>query len=105
MEDQSTTIRRSPAVIRHQPPSHRLPFSSSSNVTKCDGLFQAGERVAGRDELLTDVSLVADLDERLHHGLVGDFLLLVELAAAGVARGVDMSNDVSELADPADQVA
>src|SRR5262245_30376433 len=96
---------------RQAPPSRpllmprTLPTSIVSDVAEHHRLLQPRQRVAGRDELLADVALVADLDERFHDRLVGDLLLVVELAAAGVARGVDVADVVLVLADAADHVA
>src|SRR5207245_5735742 len=76
-----------------------------SDVAECHGLPQPVERVAGGDELLPDVALVTNLQERLHDRLVADLLLVVELAATGVAGRVDVADIVPVLADAADDVA
>src|SRR5262249_57262615 len=78
---------------------------SGSDVAEGHGLPQSVERVAGGDELLADMALVADLDERLHDRPVVDLLLVVELAPAGVAGRVDVRDEVLVLAEAAGYVA
>ena len=55
-----------------------------SDVTDLDGLLQAGEGVAGRDELVAHPALVADVDELPQAGREVDLLIVVEFPAAGV---------------------
>ena len=79
----------------------RGELAPASDVAERHGLPQAFQRVAGGDELLADVALVADLEEGLHDRRVVDLLVVVELAAAGIARRVDVADVVLVLAEPA----
>src|SRR5438309_1899155 len=73
-----------------------------SDVAERHGLAEACQRISGGDELLPNISIIADLDKGLHDRPVGDLLLLVQLATARVAGGVDVPDRVSELANPPD---
>src|SRR4051794_37133132 len=72
-------------------------ISPISHITQPHRLPQPLERVARRNELLADEALIVDLDQLSHHRRVVDLLPLVELAAAGVAGGVDVADQVAEL--------
>src|SRR5688500_1507853 len=75
------------------------------NVAERDRLPQAGQRIAGRDELLTDIPRVPDVEQRAHDGRVLELLGVVQLAAAGDASGVYVTNDVgSQLVNARDHI-
>jgi len=54
-------------------------------------LRQPRQRIARRDKLLSDVTLISHLDQLPHDRRIVDFLVLIELAAAWVAGGVDVA--------------
>ncbi len=87
----------------------RMPTSlgdQASNITHHRGVSQGEDGVGpGGDEFVGDVVVVADLLEGLHDGGVVDFLVLVELAAAGIAGGVDVADGVFVEAEAADEIA
>src|SRR5207244_2984772 len=71
----------------------------ASDVAGLDRRPQAGQRIPGRDELLADVAGVTDVHQLLDDGGVVDLLRLVQFAAARVAGGVDVADDVLVLLD------
>ena len=72
-----------------------------SDVAREYRLPQPLERVAGGNELLTDMAAITDFDQGLHDRPVADLLLVVELTSAGVACGVNVGDQVMVLLDPA----
>ena len=54
---------------------------------------------------MADVAPITHVDELLHTRLKVDLLMLVQLAPAGIAGGVNMADQVLVLLEPADQIA
>ena len=75
------------------------------HVAQRHGLPQALQGVAGGDEFLADVPLIADFEQRLHDWRIVDFLLLIELTAARVAGCVHMRDVVTVLAKARNDIA
>lgn len=61
--------------------------------------------VPGGDEFVGDEVVVTDFQHGLHHGGIVDLLVLVQLAAAGIARRVQVADVVLVEAQAADDVA
>ena len=62
-------------VLGHDVP--QVSFTLPSDVAQLYCFAQAGERVAGRDELVSHVAAVSDLHQLSHDGRIVDFLLVV----------------------------
>ena len=69
-----------------------------SDVAHSDRLRQSLFRISCGNELVPDVTLVADVNEHLHHGGKVDLLAGVQLIAAGVAGRVDVTDAIAILA-------
>ena len=76
------------------------------DVTHHCGVAEGEDGVApGGDEFVGGEVVVADFEEGLHDGGVVDLLVLVELAATGIAGGVDVADVFFVNAQAADDVA
>ena len=69
-------------------------------------MTQSGNRVIpGWNEFLSDETLVAGFQDRLHDRWIVDFLSIIEFGSAWIPRCVVMANHVFVLADSANDVA
>src|SRR5579871_4566943 len=76
-----------------------------SNVAQGDGLPEAGDRVAGRDELLSDVTFVFQFEQFAHDRRVVDLLSLIQFAPARISSRVYVADDVLALVQAPDDVS
>ena len=78
---------------------------SSLDIAKQDRFAEALVSVSGRDEFLSDVSLITEFVEFPHDRGEVDFLLVVEFVSARATSDVDVSDDIDMLIESAHDIA
>ena len=73
-------------------------------VAEFHRLEQSFHGIPGRNELLTHVALVPNVQQLTHYGWVIDLLRVIELFAPWITCGMHMSDNVFTFLDSADHV-
>ena len=76
-----------------------------SDIADFKGAPHSLKDIAFRDELMPDIAVVSQCGYRLHDAAIVEFLVVVKVAPARVASGVEMSNPLDVPLDGADNVA
>ena len=90
------------AVYEFQGDNDGVPFFAMEYV-EGDGLGEPSLRIPSGYELVTDVALVAHVQQGLHDRREVDLLSVVQLAASRVAGDVDVTEQVAVLAQAPDE--